>query len=141
MCILQLQKKLPRSTEKERTPIMTNSCNCSSTDSFQSAEGDDFSHLRKQIFVMLIDQSLFPAKGAMVRLAGEVSAYCGRTISRQLVSMALTGYRTFPASRQLLQEIKKYLEKRSLTVSHNHSVRLHYQKKGVKEKVVANDTA
>jgi hypothetical protein len=120
---------------------MNDPCNCTSTGSCHPAEGDDFIHLRKQILVMLIDQSLFPAKGAMVRLARDVSAYCGRTISRQLVSMALTGYRTFPASRQLLQEIKNYLEKRSMTVSHNNYKNLHYQKTDVKKKVVSNDTA
>ena len=80
---------------------------------------------RAEVFVMLIIQGLYPGKGSMIRLAKDLSTYTGRNISRQMVSMALTGYRTTDASKALITETKNYLKERALTAGQYLRVHIH----------------
>jgi hypothetical protein len=86
--------------------------------SFPPAGSVEYTDIRKEVFKQLIDQDMFLVSGSMVRLAKEVSSRYCRKISRQMVSMALTGYRSGESSRLLLQDIKRYLDEQNMAVSH-----------------------
>ena len=84
--------------------------------SFPPVGSEQSTDIRKEVFKQLIDQDMFLVSGSMVRLAKEVSSRYGRKISRQMVSMALTGYRSGESSRSLLLAIKQYLDEQKMTV-------------------------
>jgi len=101
------------------------SCQRTSSESSFPVTSDNQLNNRAEVFVMLIIQGLYPGKGSMTRLAKDLSAYTGRNISRQMVSMALTGYRTTDASKALITEIRNYLKERALTAGHCLCVHIH----------------
>jgi hypothetical protein len=95
--------------------------------SSESATSHATSDIRKEIFKMLIDMDMFLVSGSMVRLAKAISTHYGRKISRQMISMALTGYRSGESSQSLLEDIKQYLDQQKMTVSHLIGDDIHMQ--------------
>jgi len=69
----------------------------------------DIAALRKTCKKLIIDLDI-PTHGAVTMLYQAISKKRGTTISRQRVSMALTGYRNGDASRIILEDIFSILQ-------------------------------
>ena len=73
--------------------------------------------LRKEVLHLMIDLDL-PLKNSIELLARELSAFTGRQISRNSLTMALAGYRTSAAYFEYLSSLKQYLQESAAANSH-----------------------
>ena len=70
----------------------------------------EYDELKKSVLHLMVDAGLFPSRPDYAKLSAVLSERLNHKITRNTLSMALTGYRTTPPYVAYLTTLKTYLE-------------------------------